>query len=1147
MALRILDSPEPYTEASEARRAYNAPGDWRRTRFAESEVYRRLCREVYRYATGDISGRSYLIAGHRGSGKTTAVLKAIEDTEWRLRGEGARRPLVVRLYGPDLLPAQPQVNGDFRHRSNGRHDSADSAGTPQVPVQVLTEIARAIYQAAANEVANAYRARALAHRPLSQILFPWLYVLFPGLSRGGEMAAQLRVQLDEAPDFATLRGFWRSRWLQDGVLGARVSYWIGLYRALVPPDFFSTRDRGYLELVALSSAAEAYRRIIGETREKEEAKSKAVSKDTLTVESKFNFANIAKSLASFVAASAAVGFGLHTFILKALLPEWNAILSAVAALFAGLSAAVVTLNVTYSNSRARESAASREVTFLPDTSLTSLSRTLPALVDRFRAAGLAPVFVIDELDKVADLPVRMGELIGHLKQFVTEKAFSCFLTNRDYLEWLRTLSSEKAYPPEHSFFSDRLFILLTPEDLHHYLGEVISASEDPNEQHARQVLTYVLMHRSQMHPIDLRRQISQFQNDRGEVFLPTMHIIDRFPFDVLVQVAIEFLLTQPELADKLTRDPDFRQLAYDTLYYPSRNWQGDTLDISKAEFRRYLRNRMNASGLETSTFRSDSGFTESDLDFLHLRLRQLVNFLADPSVLTARLTPSPEGPLTEQVMDLLRAIPREGLLDGTANPAIFEWRYDASGRPLKPLKVDAVLAEDLTKRKELIRFVEQNLGPLTDGVVNLQRLAVEMRVLPAAPAWPTVEEALRRLDELDQDRAANKAQPYPEMQSDRDSVWAYAEMLRRNGGTMTRAILSARAIGRLCPGSPADQIVAGFAILRSKLKLAALSDSGKAKKIQDLTDSLAALTRIVFGGLPDTFEADAEAKTLWQQTSSAASNALFATPTLATAALPQYAETLLQTWRDRFTLWLRDGVMVFPPTIQDLLIAAGPAAPQFPELDLADMTLQRWMSILFLALAVQPPPPYVIPFAFQIPALFALGFRQLAARSTYEPVLVNSINIPPDRDAVALWSSPLQTQAQKRRGALILVYSQAHGPDSFTASWLPSTRYAALRCTPAEWNLLSSSRLFVGTGLDLKHDFGIDTVMVELAAETSIIEKTLSTPPTSLPPDILPPSLNDPKYTIKFLVADALPNVTNPTHRVVVAPSSLDDAMDRVT
>ena len=78
-------------------------------------------------------------------------------------------------------------------------------------------------------------------------------------------------------------------------------------------------------------------------------------------------------------------------------------------------------------------------------------------------------------------------------------------------------------------------------------------------------------------------------------------------------------------------------------------------------------------------------------------------------------------------------------------------------------------------------------------------------------------------------------------------------------------------------------------------------------------------------------------------------------------------------------------------------------------------------------------------------------------------------------------------------------------------------------------------------------DFGIDTVMVELAAETSIIEKTLSTPPTSLPPDILPPSLNDPKYTIKFLVADALPNVTNPTHRVVVAPSSLDDAMDRVT
>ena len=74
---------------------------------AESDSYRRLYRDLRRYTTGQIQGRSYLIAGHRGSGKSMLVYKVIEDL-LRDSLDRPQRPLFVRLHGPDLLP--PIVN-----------------------------------------------------------------------------------------------------------------------------------------------------------------------------------------------------------------------------------------------------------------------------------------------------------------------------------------------------------------------------------------------------------------------------------------------------------------------------------------------------------------------------------------------------------------------------------------------------------------------------------------------------------------------------------------------------------------------------------------------------------------------------------------------------------------------------------------------------------------------------------------------------------------------------------------------------------------------------------------------------------------------------------------------------------------------------
>jgi len=67
----------------------------------ESDALQRLTKEIERYGRRELAGRSILIAGHRGVGKTTLVRKAIENA--RKRSDYQGRPLFVDLHGPDLL------------------------------------------------------------------------------------------------------------------------------------------------------------------------------------------------------------------------------------------------------------------------------------------------------------------------------------------------------------------------------------------------------------------------------------------------------------------------------------------------------------------------------------------------------------------------------------------------------------------------------------------------------------------------------------------------------------------------------------------------------------------------------------------------------------------------------------------------------------------------------------------------------------------------------------------------------------------------------------------------------------------------------------------------------------------------------------
>src|SRR5271155_4502226 len=81
--------------------------DWRVDSFgkpqamrAESRAGKILAQQIERYLRAEVSGRSCLIAGSRGSGKTTLIQIAYEKVRDLVPG---MRPIVVRLHGPSLL------------------------------------------------------------------------------------------------------------------------------------------------------------------------------------------------------------------------------------------------------------------------------------------------------------------------------------------------------------------------------------------------------------------------------------------------------------------------------------------------------------------------------------------------------------------------------------------------------------------------------------------------------------------------------------------------------------------------------------------------------------------------------------------------------------------------------------------------------------------------------------------------------------------------------------------------------------------------------------------------------------------------------------------------------------------------------------
>jgi len=610
MAMTIRKE-DPYPDEWElAGRSQDTPGEG--PLFAECHAYQVLRRELRRYAANELRGRSFLVAGHRGSGKTTLVLRAIaavrEENKSRAVGQ---RPLLVKLHGPSLLmkvatpngpPVQkePETKTKAAAGDKAKDPAPESGKTIKGPQPAdgdgsahatLVQITIALYRALTEEVVSCY------HR------FAVERAADGGAADFPELVGQLSLELDNAPGPAVLRDFWsRVGALRPGLLWRAAGSEEDHPRASRPARGPLLRevaglgrgyeDQGIREIVAICTAAQAFQVVSGcieyKTAQKGCVKEDAARKVEINPVKDILYPLLGVLTGGLVGGGTAM--------------TWKPG-EAPVSVGLGLAAALGTfLILSWMGARRGDRRPEEDHAFIRDHSVATLGRELPIVIERIRRAGLAPVFVVDELDKVDDLSHRMTELVEQLKHIVADYSFFCFLADRKYLESLRDRSQYAGYPKQYTYFSHRLFLLYRPNDLHEYLTRLIdiepcgSPPEQTREEIGRLALSYLLLHRAMLHTFDLQRQLTGVCDDQGHVIVTTDELLNYlgYRFHIMIQLAVESLLGESQQKDRLNQDPQFGQFIYDALYLPSRNWLSGAfeLDLSDEAVEYYLRTRL---------------------------------------------------------------------------------------------------------------------------------------------------------------------------------------------------------------------------------------------------------------------------------------------------------------------------------------------------------------------------------------------------------------------------------------------------------------------------------------------------------------------------------------------------------------------------
>jgi len=725
--------------------------------------------ELSAYLQGLARGRSFLIAGHRGAGKTFLVRNAAEslhfeffrDADPLVKAKGSdpawvyqQRPLLVQIHGPSLL-SEPEGGGEDKAR--------------ELAAKILAQIMIALYRAVATEFAEAFVevvGQDTKSAPAGQ-----RHQRHARRARFLELAAQFRLDLDMGTGPAQLREYWR--------LAGRLPYGI-----LWPNAIGMTRGpgQGVTEIVALASAAQAFRVCVGKVTQEHsisEDASRFVSAEMKTADGNKDFTDKLLSLA--VGGTVAAGtFGLnHVF----------------AALAGAASTLVSSIGLTLSAKRASRSERKMNYKFLPDRSLETLERDLPLVIQRLRDAGLAPVFVIDELDK---LPMelnpydRIGQMIERLKLLTTDHGFFCFLADRPYYDLVQAKALTKGFAREHTNFSHRVMVNYTARDFRRFIYENLDYGnlrkwlEDPvknanlkTDDGIKDALIFAreIVHKSELNFIEVSRRLAaSWGHDKVNARFDPQGAESQL--HCIVQLAIDRVWGGGALPARAAQDQSFAQLATDALYLISRRWREDAraeLDLNTNDIMKYLLRRMIGDRGEDTARRAaaldDYDLSPSDRRILVDAVRLLAELLSDFNVLKVQLTDGAGGhhfaAEDEPLLALFDPPPGSALL---ARVGVYKYRFlfdefgititprdgMRPGDPIPPATRDLV--------KPLVDFMALFGVILPELTLNFDTL-LAAGALPSVLPWANVPDMISRLD-----AALQIGEGYYEMTTDFDTL-----------------------------------------------------------------------------------------------------------------------------------------------------------------------------------------------------------------------------------------------------------------------------------------------------------------------------------------------------------------------------------------
>lgn len=441
----VEKSPEPLSRRAleVLRKRSSSDGDIKDLfHFMETARTDRVRDELRRYCRGRQDGVSILISGTRGMGKTTMVKLVVQRL---IAEDNGLIPLPLILHGPTLLRPDDEADPPRRAPELATpEENRDVEEHNQVRLKkwVLRGLIAALYQHVSTHIVEAWE-NAIA-RPERRSW--WSRVCRPARRPARELQqlkAHLALKLDEAPNVSTLRKIWRrAGFLPKGVL-------LDLYpcREMRDQRRRWPDDQGVREITALAACALSYLTIIGApeetvsnvttstatTRPAPREAPKAEAKQEKPAGAEGKGATVSEQVKTLAPPALAT---LATTAIGVANPEKNIPWALGAGLFVyllGLASSRFTMR------RDQFAELRRRLVVNVDWSERRLERELPALLRRVKDAGLAPIFVLDELDKLDDDVERLHDFLDLSKHLVRDHAAFLFLTHRDYFERLQNI------------------------------------------------------------------------------------------------------------------------------------------------------------------------------------------------------------------------------------------------------------------------------------------------------------------------------------------------------------------------------------------------------------------------------------------------------------------------------------------------------------------------------------------------------------------------------------------------------------------------------------------------------------------------------------------------------------------------------------